>query len=281
MNRQRSILLPILLTLLLVSPVLSGTASAQEIEVPAATGVPAPPDELSPPPDAQTTASGLAYQVLAEGDGSTSPDDNDLVLVDYTGWIAESGEVFDSSSTRGEPSLLPIEALIDGWTEGLQLMTEGAKYRMWIPGELAYQGIDGRPQGMLVFDVELHDVRSIPPVPENLAQAPSDATLTNSGLAWKRLEEGTGTTKPGPGNTVEVHYIGWNTEGQWFDATYAKGGAAELQFDQLIEGWQEALEMMVPGEKRRLWIPARLAYQGEPGKPQGNLVFDVHLLDVK
>ena len=250
------------------------------VGAPAAFAQPAPPENLSPPADAQRTASGLAYRVLEEGTGSNRPDDNDLVVVHYTGWRAEDASVFDSSLTRGQPALLPIEALIDGWTEGLQLMTEGAKWRLWIPGELAYEGIEGRPQGMLIFDVELLEVRNIPPVPEHLGQPPADAQVSDTGLAWKVLSDAEGEEHPGPGDTVRVHYIGWNPDGQWFDATYAKSGPEELQFDTLIEGWKEALADMAPGERRRLWIPDELAYAGEPGKPAGPLTFEVELVDV-
>lgn len=245
-------------------------------------GQPPPaPAELAPPADAEKTASGLAYKVLQEGTGANRPDANDLVVVHYSGWLAEDGSVFDSSVARGEPALLPLEALIDGWTEGLQLMSEGASWRLWIPGELAYQGIEGRPQGMLVFDVELLEVRKIPPTPEHLGEPPADAERSESGLAWKVLRPGTGEGNPGPGDTVRVHYIGWNTAGQWFDASLAKGAAAELEFDTLIAGWKEALAAMVPGEKRRLWVPAGLAYDGEAGKPQGPLTFEVELLAIQ
>lgn len=250
------------------------------VAAPAVIAQPAPPENLSPPGDAERTASGLAYRVLEEGTGSNRPDGNDLVVVHYTGWRAEDASVFDSSFARGEPALLPIEALIDGWTEGLQLMTEGAKWRLWIPGELAYEGIEGRPQGMLIFDVELLEVRNIPPVPEHLGQPPADAQVSDTGLAWKVLSDAEGEEHPGPGDTVRVHYIGWNPDGQWFDATYAKTGPAELQFDTLIEGWKEALADMVSGERRRLWIPDELAYDGEVGKPAGPLTFEIELLEI-
>lgn len=289
---KRSTLLPALFVCSLLSLLLvPATGLAQEgaqdeaqdpVVVPARPEpqAPAPPEDLTPPADAETTASGLAYQVLEEGTGMNRPDPNDLVVVHYTGWKAEDGTVFDSSVARGQPQLLPLEALIEGWTEGLQLMAEGAKWRLWIPGELAYRGIEGRPQGMLVFDVELLEVRKIPPVPEHLGEPPADAQVSDSGLAWKVLKEGSGDTSPGPGDRVEVHYIGWNPQGQWFDATYSKGQAATLAYDTLIEGWKEALSGMVPGETRRLWVPDRLAYQGETGKPQGPLTFEVELISI-
>ncbi|MCR9159370.1 MAG: FKBP-type peptidyl-prolyl cis-trans isomerase [Nannocystaceae bacterium] len=115
--------------------------------------IPAPEDVAAPPADAEVTASGLAYTVLQPGEGRT-PSREDTVKVHYTGWTTD-GEMFDSSVARGEPSEFPLGAVIPGWTEGLQLMSVGAKHRMWIPEPLAYKGQPGRPAGMLVFDVEL------------------------------------------------------------------------------------------------------------------------------
>lgn len=273
----------LLLSALLLLPVPAAAQDEEAQEEPVVAPQPAgppPPADLTPPTGAETTASGLAYTVLEEGTGSERPDGNDLAVVHYTGWISEDGRVFDSSVARGTPALLPLEALIEGWTEGLQLMNEGAKWRLWIPGELAYQGVEGRPQGMLVFDVELLEVRHIPEVPSDLAAAPADAETAGGGLAWKVLQEGTGDGTPGPGDTVKVHYIGWNTEGQWFDSSYSKGTAAVIEFDTLIEGWKRAIRDMVPGEKRRLWVPAEMAYANDPAGPQGPLVFEIELLEV-
>lgn len=67
--------------------------------------------------------------------------------------------MFDSSMARGEPLTYPLGRLIPGWIEGLPMMVTGEKRRFWIPGRLAYDGVPGRPQGVLVFDVELIDVR--------------------------------------------------------------------------------------------------------------------------
>ncbi len=282
MSRLRAV--SALLFVLVSLAALAGASPAQQTQeipaAPAAPKAPAPPEHLTPPPDAQTTASGLAYKVLEPGTGATHPDDNDWVVVDYTGWTSD-GKVFASSVVRGKPELVPIEALIDGWTEGLQLMTEGEKARLWIPGKLAYKGIEGKPQGMLIFDVTLREIREIPPVPEDVAAPPADAQKTSDGLAWKVLQPGTGTQHPGPTQTVKVNYIGWTTDGKSFDSTYSRGMPATFQLNQVIQGWREGLQLMVVGEKARLWIPEELAYKGEEGKPQGTLVFDVELLDIQ
>jgi FKBP-type peptidyl-prolyl cis-trans isomerase len=105
-----------------------------------------------------TTPSGLQYEVLAEGKGGKSPSPNDNVTVHYRGTTLNHKE-FDSSYSRGVPATFPLGGVIPGWTEGLQLMTEGAKYRFYIPSELAYgkHGMDGviEPNATLIFDIEL------------------------------------------------------------------------------------------------------------------------------
>ena len=115
--------------------------------------LPAPDDVAAPPKDAQRSSSGLASKVLVKGTGSEHPTRTSTVTVHYTGWSTD-GTMFDSSVVRGQPSTFPLNRVIKGWTEGLQLMVVGEKRRFWIPADLAY-GENGRVPGMLVFDVEL------------------------------------------------------------------------------------------------------------------------------
>lgn len=118
----------------------------------------APPDVAGPPADALKTASGLASKVLRVGVGTAHPGPRSRVTVHYTGWTTD-GTMIDSSIVRGEPTTFSVGGVIPGWTEGLQLMVAGEKRRFWIPGNLAYEGALGRPQGMLVFDIELLEIR--------------------------------------------------------------------------------------------------------------------------
>jgi FKBP-type peptidyl-prolyl cis-trans isomerase len=109
---------------------------------------------------AKTTKSGLKYEVYAEGKGP-KPKPTDTVVVHYIGELPD-GKVFDSSVARGEPAVFPVGGVIKGWTEGLQLMSVGSKYKFYIPADLAY-GKEGRPPRIpsnqdLVFEVELLDI---------------------------------------------------------------------------------------------------------------------------
>jgi peptidylprolyl isomerase len=113
-----------------------------------------PPDVASPPGDAKRTPSGLAYKVLRPATGSGNPRSDSRVTVHYTGWTTD-GKMFDSSWKRGQPATFGLNEVIKGWTEGVQLMSEGEKMRFWIPQRLAYDGKAGAPAGMLVFDIEL------------------------------------------------------------------------------------------------------------------------------
>ena len=108
-----------------------------------------------------TTASGLQYKVIKEGKG-VKPTATDEVTVHYTGKLLD-GTKFDSSLDRGEPTSFPLNGVIKGWTEGLQLMGEGAKYQFIIPSELAYgargAGEQIGPNATLYFEVELIKVK--------------------------------------------------------------------------------------------------------------------------
>jgi FKBP-type peptidyl-prolyl cis-trans isomerase len=115
-------------------------------------------DEFAAPPaDALFTASGLASKVLRVGLGERHPTARSVVTVHYTGWTSD-GEMFETS-VGGTPPSFPLNRVIPGWTEGVQLMLVGEKRRFWIPEELAYgspdTARDGAPTGMLVFDIEL------------------------------------------------------------------------------------------------------------------------------
>jgi len=251
--------------------------------------IPAPADVAAPPADAEKTASGLASKVLQKGTGSEKPNAWDKVKVHYTGWMTD-GKMFDSSVQRGQPAEFPLNGVIKGWTEGLQLMVVGEKRRFWIPGNLAYGDTPrrpGGPSGTLVFDVELLGITAgikPPAVPADVAAPPKDAKKTKSGLAYKVLQKGKGKVHPKAEDTVTCHYSGWTTDGKMFDSSVQRGEPAEFPLNGVIKGWTEGVPLMVEGEKVRFWIPADLAYGDppqRPGAPAGMLVFDIELISIK
>jgi peptidylprolyl isomerase len=115
-----------------------------------------PPDVAKPPADVKKTPKGVFYRVLASGSGKDPrhPNANDTVKVNYTGWTTD-GRMFDSSILGGQPAQFNLHNVVAGWTDGIPVMMIGDRVRFWIPEELAYKGQAGKPQGMLVFDVEL------------------------------------------------------------------------------------------------------------------------------
>ena len=139
--------------------VMKEIGATKSINVPKQAPMPkAPADVAGPSPDAEVTGSGIASKVLKAGSGKVKPKVTDTVTVHYTGWTTD-GKAFDSSIARGEPATFPLNRVIPGWSEGVQLMTVGEERRFWIPEHLAYQGRPGAPKGMLVFDVELIGIR--------------------------------------------------------------------------------------------------------------------------
>jgi len=253
---------------LLFAAFASGQATAKTI--------PPPPDVAAPPADAVKTASGLTTKVITPGSGRDHPAAEDLVRINYTGWKTD-GTMFDSSLTAGKPAVFPVNRVIAGFSEGLKLMVAGEKRRLWIPESLAYKGTR-EPKGMLVFDVELIDIPNRPP--PDVSAPPADAKKTASGLAYKVLTPGVGGRHPKASSQVTVNYTGWTTNGKMFDSSIVKGQPATFPVDGVIPGWTEGLQLMVEGDKWRLWIPENLAYKGQSA-PYGMLVFDVELLSIK
>jgi FKBP-type peptidyl-prolyl cis-trans isomerase FklB len=126
----------------------------------------------------KTTASGLQYKALKEGTGS-QPKGTDMVTVNYRGTLIDGTE-FDSSYKRGQPATFPLNGVIKGWTEGLQLMKPGSKYQFFVPSNLAYGersvGPDIAANATLIFEVELLEVKPPPtPAPQASGPAPQGA----------------------------------------------------------------------------------------------------------
>ena len=144
--------------LLVMTVILGGVATAASAQ-----RLPPPDDVAAAPADADTTGSGLAHKQLEAGTGTEHPGPRSTVRVHYTGWLTD-GTMFDSSVARGEPISFPLDGVIAGWTEGVQLMVVGEKRRFWIPSRLGYgdRGVGNGlipPGATLVFDVELLEIQ--------------------------------------------------------------------------------------------------------------------------
>ncbi|NNE40521.1 MAG: FKBP-type peptidyl-prolyl cis-trans isomerase [Marinicaulis sp.] len=244
------------------------------------------------------TESGLLYEVLEEGpEDGISPISTDLVVVHYVGTLKDGVE-FDSSRARGAAASFKLNQVIPGWTEGLQLMSEGDRFRFFVPPDLAY-GETPRPGGAigpndaLIFDVELLKVQN----PErNLAASTAwlednakkeGVQTTPSGLQYKVLSSGKDDgASPAATDTVKVHYAGTLTNGTKFDSSYDRGEPIEFPLNRVIAGWTEGVQLMNEGDKYQFFIPPDLGYgeSGTPGGPIGPneaLVFEVELIEVK
>ena len=255
---------------------LASVASAQRLP-----DLPAPADVAGPPAEALKSASGLVSRIVTPGSGTETPQETDFVTVHYTGWTSE-GRLFDSSHARGVPSLFALNRVMAGWRECVLMMKVGETRRCWVPQDLAFNGQAGRPAGTVVFDIELLDIRPTPSTPPpDVAAPPADAATTSSGLSYKVMKAGTGTRHPMARDNVNVHYSGWTTAGMLFDSSVLKGMPVTLDLNNVIRGWTEGLQLMVEGERTRFWIPEKLAYKGERGKPRGMLVFDIDLIRIE
>ncbi len=258
-----------------------------DIELQAIKKAPAVPSNVAAPPKGtKKTPKGVHYKVLTQGKGKKDhPRKWDKVSVHYSGWTTD-GKMFDSSIMRGKPSSFGVSGVIPGWTDALLMMNTGDKWLVWIPEELAYKGRPGRPQGMLVFEMELLSIEKLPEpppppaVPKDVKAPPKNAKKTDSGVFYKTLKPGKGES-PTASSKVKVHYTGWTTDGKMFDSSVTRGKPISFGLGQVIPGWRDGLQTMKVGEKARLWIPEELAYKGKPGAPQGMLVFDVELLAIE
>lgn len=235
-----------------------------------------------------TTASGLKYSVLSRGDGVTKPKPGDKVKVHYTGWLPDSGKVFDSSLTRGQPFSFALgqRQVIAGWDEGVALMTRGARFKFTIPPELAYgaQGTGPIPgNATLVFEVELLDVVRAPDFHPLNKEA---AKTTADGLLYEVLAEGKGEL-PGESDLLTLRAAIWRANGELLyctevheDNTPRKGTAEQL-------GWPiiaRAAKVLKAGSRYRFEATATDALGPQIAAnvgPESVLVLELELVEFK
>lgn len=243
-----------------------------------------------------TTESGLQYMVLEEGpDGGASPTPADIIDLHFSATLKDGVEVM-SSRQRGAAARFRLGEFLQGGIEGVQLMTEGDRYRFFIPPSLAFGDVAEGPipaNEAMIFDIELLNI--VDPA-KNLANAEKFLTAnksekgvktTESGLQYQIISEGPadGAT-PNDASKVKVHYVGTLVNGTEFDSSIARGTPAEFPVSGVISGWTEGLQLMSVGDKFRFFIHPDLAY-GENPRPGGAigpndaLIFEVELLDVQ
>lgn len=243
----------------------------------------APPLALEPPEGASVTASGVAIVLEDPGDATTEgPRWGDFVELRYRVWDDQGRVVGQSRADRSER--LALSWLPPGWAEAMMGLHVGAHAHVWVPQAQAYADHIGGPRGALRIDVHLlgverSDALAAEDVP--LLTPPPNALYTASGIAFVVLRAGTGTRHPTREGRVTVHYEGWTADGNRFDSSYARGDPTTFPLPAVISGWQDAVPLMVEGEKTRFWIPAELAYGDAPGRPSGMLVFDIELIRIE
>lgn len=186
--------------------------------------------------DMQKTASGLEWGVLVPGREEPGPGPRDVVLVHYTGWLAD-GTKFDSSRDRDQPQTCTLDSVIHGWTEALQLMTPGARCKLVVPGNLGFgaEGAPGArvpPNATLVFDIELLKVTPMPKL--RPAGKPDAQQTTASGVQFELVEAGTGAVC-GAKDGLSMRYAIWRAaDGELMDCS-------ERQRDHRITGTPDSL----------------------------------------
>ena len=277
---------------------------------------PGPGDFTPPfPADCRTmnkTASGVRYIPIVNGDiNAGSPSADSTIVVNYEAFLAESGRLIDSSYSRGDSSVYEISELIDGWAEAVQLMNPGDEWLVFVPSTQAF---GSEPLGDLipansdlVYRVQLEgflsavalaqaaDVAPAPAGPDMAAWQASfpwdpervDATTLPSGVSIVVLEKSP-SEGPSPleGDQVVLHYEGRLAEtSTFFDSSWSRGDPARFEAGTLVPGFNEALALMMPGDRFLVHIPADQAYGdegwGEDIPPGADLMFQIELLDVQ
>jgi len=117
--------------------------------------------------------------------------------------------------------------------------------------------------------------------PADVAAPPPDAVKSASGLASRTITPGASEDKPAPTDVVTVHYTAWTTDGTMFDTSRRRGTPSMFPLNRSLVGWRECVQLMTVGETRRCWVPQKLAYNGQAGRPTGTVVFDIELLDTR
>lgn len=239
-----------------------------------------PPESLTAPDGVAKSETGVAYKQLTAGKGGAHPTEEDWVHIHFVAWDKE-GNMAQTSRRAPRPLNFKLAGAIPGWREALAMMTAGERARFWIPDALV--PVPAGPNGIAVFDFELIKIDNPLPAPPSVEAPPADATKTESGLAYKIIEKGTGTVKPTEGSAVKVNFTVWSAaDGKMLETTTFGEQPAVMPLSGVpVKGLKEGLADMVQGETRRLWIPEELGFDNAPpGAPKGMLVYDVELTEI-
>ena len=261
----------------------------------------------APAPAPSTSATSATTPTIADDDAGTTNDANDSNTFDTTS-APEAPSAAPIPTTRcacempGNPvqTPWPIAWLVLAWmTTRFSRVARGKKFFIVACAialcackrdERPSADPDDRPRkpataATVVYEDPMittsPDGKQIP-APSDVANPPSDAIVSPTGLASKVLRKGTGSVHPGPMDRIVANYTGWTRDGKMFDSSITRGQPIRLGLNMVIRGWTEGLQLMVVGEQRRFWIPGKLGYGDTPiaGRPTGMIVFDVELLDV-
>ena len=233
--------------------------------------------------DVTVTESGLQYRLIEEGDGIL-PTEESVAVFNFIGKFFD-GEEFNNTFDSGQPAVVRVNALPPGLEEGLQLAPIGSRYEFVLPPELGYG--DNPPAGfppgaVLIFELELLHSSNYDAVFLDENAQRDDITVTESGLQYRIIEEGSGAT-PDSTSNVSLEYTGTFIYGDTFDTSRNTDGPATFNINGVIDGFGEGIQLMEEGAQYEFFIPGELAYGDNPPQglyPNATLIFDVELISV-
>lgn len=264
--------------------------AAESVPTPAPPPTAAPPTAVDPA-DYTETESGLQYIFLEEGDGET-PELGEVANVSFSGWLEDGQRFADSQEGVPVPFIVGEEQVVPAWDEIVLLMQVGDLVQIVVPPELGL-GETGSPNGAvppnatLIFEMELVSIEPPPPTPTP-APPPtsvdeSDYTVTDSGLKFFSITEGTGELIEA-GDLITLHYTMWLEDGTQLETSYDFGQPVQLVAGdgQAGPGWDEALLLMSSSGEAQFVLTPELAFgdQAAAAPTEGNLIFELVVLDV-
>lgn len=231
------------------------------------------------------TESGLLYRIIEEKNGIL-PKTESVAIFDFIGQTGD-GVVFNNTYESGQPVTTPLNEIPAGLAEGLQLMPIGSKFEFVLPPELGYE--NNPPEGVspcsaLFYEVELLHSNNYDALFLHENSTREDVIVTESGLQYRIIEEGSGAT-PDISSNVSVEYTGTFIYGETFDTSRNTAGPVTFNLSGVIEGFAEGVQLMQEGARYEFFLPADLAYGNQPPQnstlyPGAALIFDVKLVSV-